>query len=340
MTTTPPSTLFAPGIGRDDENPLLRRTRQNPPPERTSTISETCTGLPASSASAAHLFGRIVEISPFDAVKRHSTGRYEMLIESIYVPAQSRIECRHCAPSMLLVMYDDGIRRDGETSINHVPRSKLRNLAKKLTFVPANHAFYEWHEPRTPIRLSYLYLDLCRFDGSRDEPTIYTPRAFFDDSVVWDTANKLRNVVTNGKADKSYVVALTNVLAHELSRSEKEMPRDSSVSRGGLATWQMRAVTRHIEEHLCERTPLATLAKLVRLSPSHFCRAFRQSFGIPPYEYHIRRRIEKAKALLAEREASVTGVGFAMGYSHTSSFSIAFRKITGQTPIEFRRDFT
>jgi AraC-like DNA-binding protein len=117
-------------------------------------------------------------------------------------------------------------------------------------------------------------------------------------------------------------------------------PQHSSVSRGGLATWQMRAVTRHIEEHVHERTPLVALAKLVRLSPSHFCRAFRQSFGIPPHEYHIRRRIEKAKTLLAEREASVTGVGFALGYSHTSSFSVAFRKITGQTPIEFRRDFT
>src|SRR4029077_7288565 len=139
----------------------------------------------------------------------------------------------------------------------------------------------------------------------------YTPKAFFDDSVIWGTATKLRDVIINGKADKSYVDALTNVLAHELSRSEKEMPQDSSISRGGLATWQMRAVTQHIEEHLCEKTPLVTLAKLVRLSPSHFCRAFRQSFGVPPHEYHIRRRIEKAKILLAEREASVTGVGFA-----------------------------
>ena len=293
-----------------------------------------------SATEPAHLFERTVEISPIDAVKRHSTGRYEMLIESIYVPAQRRIECWFRAPSDLLVMYDDGIRCDGETSIDHLARSKLRNLANKLTFVPANRAFNEWHEPRTAMRFSYLYLDLRRFDGSGRETTIYTPRAFFDDSIVWDTATKLRDVVTNGKADKSYVAALTNVLAHELLRSGKEMSKDSSVSRGGLATWQMRAVIRHIEEHLHERTPLVTLAKLVRLSPSHFCRAFRRSFGIPPHEYHIRRRIEKAKTLLAEREASVTGVGFALGYSHTSSFSVAFRKITGQTPVEFRRDFT
>src|SRR4029077_15815348 len=148
--------------------------------------SETCTRL-ATPATPAPLFGRTVEISPIDAVKRHSTGRYEMLIESIYVPAQRRIECRFRAPSNLLVMYDDGIRCDGETSIDHLARSKLRNLANKLTFVPANRSFNEWHEPCTAMRFSYLYLDLRRFDESGHETTINIPRTFFDDSVVWDT---------------------------------------------------------------------------------------------------------------------------------------------------------
>jgi AraC family transcriptional regulator len=101
------------------------------------------------------------------------------------LPAQRRIECRFRAPSNLLVMYDDGIRRDGETSIDHLARSKLRNLANKLTFVPANLAYKEWHEPRTPMRFSYLYLNL----GSGHETMTYTPKAFFDDSVVWDTLN-------------------------------------------------------------------------------------------------------------------------------------------------------
>ena len=107
--------------------------------------------------------------------------------------------------------------------------------------------------------------------------------------------------------------------------------------RGGLATWQMRIDTQHIEEHLSEQISLLTLADLARLSQSHFSRAFKQSFSVPPHEYHIQRRIEKAKALLAEREASITDVGFALGYSHTSSFSVAFRKVTGRSPTEFRR---
>jgi AraC family transcriptional regulator len=102
----------------------------------------------------------------------------------------------------------------------------------------------------------------------------------------------------------------------------------------------MRIVTQHIEDHVGEQISLGALAELARLSQAHFCRAFKQSFGVPPHEYHVQRRIEKAKALLAERNASVTDVGFALGYSHTSSFSVAFRKITGRSPREFRRDFS
>jgi AraC family transcriptional regulator len=190
------------------------------------------------------------------------------------------------------------------------------------------------------MRISYLYLDPFRLNRLGDEDTMYAPKAFFDDSVIWDTATKLRHVVESGKANKSYVDALTSVLAHELSRSDEEELPNSPVHRGGLATWQMRSVTKYIEEHLGEQISLVTLAKLARLSQAHFSRAFKQSFGVPPHGYHIQRRIEKAKALLAEPEASVTDIGFTLGYSHTSSFSVAFRKIIGRSPRSFRREFT
>jgi AraC family transcriptional regulator len=282
----------------------------------------------------------IVQISPIDTAKRHIAGWQGLTTESIYAPAQRRIECRYSAPFHLLVMYIDGIRRDGETFIDGLAPSTLRSVANKLTLVPANHAYNEWHETRTPMRISYLYLNPSRLNRSGDEDAMYAPKAFVDDSVIWNTATKLRHVIESGKANESYVDALTNVLAHELSRSDEEVTRNSPVNHGGLATWQMRSVARYIEEHLGEQISLVTLANLARLSQSHFSRAFRQSFGVPPHEYHIQRRIEKAKALLAEREASVTDIGFALGYSHTSSFSVAFRKIIGRSPREFRRDFT
>ena len=81
----------------------------------------------------------------------------------------------------------------------------------------------------------------------------------------------------------------------------------------------------------------AAFAQLVRLSPYYFCRAFKQSFGLPPHRYHNRRRIELAKTLLAKLTPSVTEIGLAVGFSETSSFTAAFRKATGLTPTGYRR---
>ena len=115
---------------------------------------------------------------------------------------------------------------------------------------------------------------------------------------------------------------------------------DHALAKGGLAAWQQRVVTAYIEEHLAEPILLATLARLARLSPYYFCRAFKQSLGLPPHRYHSNRRIEHAKRLLAEAEPSVTDVGRIVGYSETSSFTAAFHKATGATPTAYRRALT
>jgi AraC family transcriptional regulator len=96
-------------------------------------------------------------------------------------------------------------------------------------------------------------------------------------------------------------------------------------------------VTAYIEEHFAERIPLATLARFVRLSPWHFCRAFKQSFGKPPGRYQTERRIEYAKRLLANRELSVTEVGLQAGFSSFSWFVTAFRDATGFSPRGYSR---
>lgn len=108
-------------------------------------------------------------------------------------------------------------------------------------------------------------------------------------------------------------------------------------ARGGLGGRQQRRLADYIEEHLAEELRLADLAALADLSPYHFARAFRQSFGVPPHRYHIGRRIERAKALLEAGNRSVTEVALAVGFAETSSFSAAFRKVTGIPPSRYRR---
>ncbi|MCP1747952.1 MULTISPECIES: helix-turn-helix transcriptional regulator [Bradyrhizobium] len=137
-----------------------------------------------------------------------------------------------------------------------------------------------------------------------------------------------------------YLEALCGVLAHELSRSDHDLVREpAAVSRGGLAGWQKRVVVEYVEGHLGEQVCLLKLAELARLSVHHFCRAFKKSFGIPAYQYQVQRRMEFAKLRLADRAASITDIALSLGYAQTSSFSSAFRKATGWTPTDYRREF-
>jgi AraC family transcriptional regulator len=235
-------------------------------------------------------------------------------------------------------MYNEGARRDGETLVDGFAPSKIRNLTNKLTFVPAGCGYRERLETAASTRLTFLYLDPAVLPNGGE--TDYSAKVHFEDVVVWETAAKLRSAIENGQTRRTlYLSALSSVLAIELSRCEHNNERDAALNRGGLACWQKRAVVGYIEEHLGEQICLVTLAQLVRLSQHHFCRAFKRSFGIPPHQYQVQRRIEQAKLLLADPAISITDVGFTVGYSQTSSFSVAFRKLTGWTPSEYRRQF-
>jgi AraC family transcriptional regulator len=137
---------------------------------------------------------------------------------------------------------------------------------------------------------------------------------------------------------RQYAEALGIVLTHELVRINSGAAGREPVNRGGLAPWQQKRVAAYVEERVANGIPLATLAELVQLSPYHFCRSFKSSFGMPPHRYHAIRRIERAKQLLADRELSVTTIALDVGFSDTSRFSAAFHRLTGQTPSCYRRD--
>jgi AraC family transcriptional regulator len=294
--------------------------------------------IKSSSASDDRLIHPTVQVAPVEFVKRLGTGCPGWFVESIHAPRGTKMDLQFRGPVHLLTMYNEGARRGGETLVGGFAPSKVRNLAKKLTFVPAGCRYQERLETVASTRLTFLYLDptVLRIGGETD----YAARVHCEDFAVWETAAKLKSAIENGQARKTlYLSALSSVLAIELSGCDDKAEREAVPNRGGLACWQKRTVASYIEEHLAEQICLVTLAQLARLSQHHFCRAFKQSFGIPPHHYQVRRRMEQAKLLLADPSISITNVGFMVGYSQTSSFSVAFRKVTGWTPTEYRREF-
>lgn len=109
--------------------------------------------------------------------------------------------------------------------------------------------------------------------------------------------------------------------------------------RGGLAAWQAKRIIAHIDAHLCSKICAAQLARLVRLSTSHFFRAFRETFGEAPMLFVAKRRMEHAQRLMLNSRQTLSEIALACGLCDQAHFTRVFRRIVGQTPRYWRRQF-
>jgi AraC family transcriptional regulator len=294
--------------------------------------------------NASHTADRVVAVSPPDAVSRRTASWPGMEVEIVRATRRCRIDYRYCASAPMLVLHERGVRQDGCTVIEGLPKSTLQDCSRKFVFVPAGHKYRDWHEPRTLSRVIFFYfnpLQLATIPALGFSRLSLTPQLFFEDGALTETALKLATLIESGASDhRRYLEALGIVLAHELVRINTGRHRAQAPLNGGLAAWQRRKAIAHIEEHLAEPTSLEVLAGLVGLSACYFCRAFRRSFGMPPQRYQLSQRIERAKTLLAKHAASVTDVGLTVGYNDASAFCTAFRRVTGLTPSAYRRNLS
>jgi AraC family transcriptional regulator len=108
-------------------------------------------------------------------------------------------------------------------------------------------------------------------------------------------------------------------------------------ARGGLAPWQVRTVTTHVETNLDKPIRSSELATAVRLDPGYFCRVFRESFGEPPLRYVTRRRVERAQRLMLSSDISLSQIALDCGFADQAHFSRLFRRVTGDSPRAWRR---
>jgi AraC-like DNA-binding protein len=105
---------------------------------------------------------------------------------------------------------------------------------------------------------------------------------------------------------------------------------------GGLSPGALRRVREYVDANLNKTIDLPTLASVAGLSIHHFARGFKQSAGIAPHHYLIRRRVEHAQDMLARTDLSLSEVAYAAGFSDQSHLARHFRQILGVTPGQLR----
>ena len=161
--------------------------------------------------------------------------------------------------------------------------------------------------------------------------------SFFSDPTISALMIRIWQEALAGTKESALVAdtAWTSLAALLLRASGQSSP---ITVQGGLAGWQLRRITEHIQDRLAEDVSLNDLAKLAGLSPRHLCTAFRESTGLPPHRWQVARRVERAKEMMTDPTVTITDVALACGFGTPSHFATMFRRATGRTPTAWRRE--
>jgi AraC family transcriptional regulator len=121
-----------------------------------------------------------------------------------------------------------------------------------------------------------------------------------------------------------------------MADSRAALLQPSPYIRGGLSPRALRRVHDYVDAHLGEKFDNAMLAAIAGVSTSHFVRAFRQSEGLSPRRYVIRRRVERTKELLAGTNLRLAEIATTVGFADQSHCARFFREQVGVGPRDYR----
>ena len=110
----------------------------------------------------------------------------------------------------------------------------------------------------------------------------------------------------------------------------------SGFVRGGLPPRVVRRLREHIDANIEQRISVEALARLANLSVCYFVRAFKQSVGVTPHDYLIRRRVERTMELLSGTDLPLSEIALAAGFADQSHCARRFRQHVGMSPRDYR----
>ena len=147
----------------------------------------------------------------------------------------------------------------------------------------------------------------------------------------------LRDELMRRRASPLFLQGIAQSIAIHLARNYAETVKESHSGSPSLPGYKLRQIADWMAENIAEEFNLGRLAAQVGLSKFYFNRLFKSAVGVPPSHYHINLRMDEAKRLLRETKKSVVETALDVGYANPSHFAQLFRKETGLSPSDYRK---
>jgi AraC family transcriptional regulator len=199
-----------------------------------------------------------------------------------------------------------------------------------------------WDIPK-PVDVVALYLPHTTLIRVADEADTATPTDLLERTAHPDpiTSRLLLSAADvlegNGALDTLFRHQLTDLLATRLLAAHTGSPTTFQPTIGGLSPKVLLRAIERLRSDSDTDVSLAALASDAGMSRFHFCRAFKESTGLSPHAWLRQYRLEQAMTMLRDPNASIVSIAAALGYASQAAFAAAFRRLTGETPSDWRR---
>lgn len=213
----------------------------------------------------------------------------------------------------------------------------------KICTLPAGHQS-SW-VVNGEIRLAHLYISPEQFSlncvtllDREPRELALQEKTFLDDPQQAERFHRLIGMNWKEPGERLLTSSLAHELLDHMILSQVGL-REGLRLKGGLAPHVRRQLVEFIELNLAEPLSLGQLAGTCSLSEYHFARMFRESFGLPPHQYLLARRINRARDLLRSTRMALGEIAVECGFASASHFSNRFKQAMGATAGEYRLAF-
>lgn len=146
----------------------------------------------------------------------------------------------------------------------------------------------------------------------------------------------IRETVSPGFASDIAIDALGSLILVDVVRYLRQ-PLAVVTASQRLSPREVAQIGDYVTAHLARRITVSELAALAGMSERHFMRLFRAATGETVYRFVERQRFEKAKSMLEEDDRPLKQIAHLLGFSSRVGFTLAFQRLAGQSPLEYRR---
>jgi AraC family transcriptional regulator len=229
----------------------------------------------------------------------------------------------------LIVLHRSGPVQTTFASGGHVTS---RCIPKgSIFFLPAGHACEVGLHGALDTLHIYLRANLVSAHN-------VTPLLVERDVVIQHLAQAVEQAVCENVSNSDlFIDPIARALADRVSAISRSSEPWQVQTAAGLPDYELRRLNDFIEANLEGEISLAAMASACGIGTKSFVRAFAATTGKSPYQYVITARVERAKRLIEQDQEGLAEIALRCGFSHQEHLTRAFRRLTGQTPGQYRR---